>query len=502
MADINFKQMRQTEIDFCSKNVQYFVEQYGHIEDKDADQLIQPFKLWDEQKAALQSIIDNKWNVILKARQLGFTWLILHIVAWMMICNTGRTIIGMSRTEEEAKELVRRLAIIFRYMPAFIAEEKFVPKGWTGATFRVTSLELTINYHEPSAPLSIYKVFPSSPGACRSFTADLIMFDEWAFQEFAREIWTGAFPVINSAFGRKVIGLSTIERGSLFEEIFVDEKNGFNKIFIPWSADPKRDKEWYDNTKRALGDKITQEYPATIEEALEVPGGAFFPEICEEFHITDEPLVGNVIRYVALDYGLDTLSVHWIAVDSYGNAQAYKELDIENLPISSGCREILDMIDEDEVINNYLGPDDLGSRDQLTGKPRTTHFYDAGIDLLLTTRNKKAGCASMKEWLKPPEDVNEKAKFTILKNTCPNLWNSLKKIQKNKRNPDVYESLKAHELTHDLDSIRCFCVFWTRSAERKIDGVYKKWTQDQWEDYNNAKDSDKKYLIKKYGEPL
>jgi len=500
MADI--KELRQAEIDYCSENIEYFVETYGHIEDKDAKELIQKFDLWPEQKRALRSIINNKWNVILKARQLGFSWLVLHIVAWLMICNPGRTIVGLSRTEEEAKELVRRLGVIFRYMPAFISEEKFIPKGWTGLTFKVTALELTVMYADNAKPLSIFKAFPSSPGAGRSFTADLIVFDEWAFQQFAREIWTGGFPIINRPFGGKVIGLSTIERGSLFEEIFTDENNGFNKIFIPWHADPRRDQEWYDNTKRALGDKITQEYPATIEEALEVPGGAFFPEVCEEYHVTDKPLEGNVVRYVTIDYGMDMLSVHWVAVDTSGNAQFYKELDMENLPISSGCREILDMIDEDEEILDFLGPDDLGSRDQLTGKPRTAHFSESGIDLLLTSRNKKSGCASMKEWLKPPEDGNGKAKMTILKGTCPNLWNSLKKIQKNKRNPDIYESQKAHELTHDVDSIRCFCVYWTRSAERVVGAKYKRWTQDQWEDYNNASENERKYLIKKYGEPL
>ena len=120
-------------------------------------------------------------------------------------------------------------------------------------TFKASALELTVHYND-GRPDSIMKGFPSSPSAARSFTADLLIFDEWAFQQFAREIWTSAFPVINRPNGGKVIGLSTIERGSLFEEIFTDPDNGFNKIFIPWYADPRRDEKWYEDTKRALGD--------------------------------------------------------------------------------------------------------------------------------------------------------------------------------------------------------------------------------------------------------
>ena len=105
----------------------------------------------------------------------------------------------------------------------------------------------------------------------RSFTADLIVIDEWAFQQFAREIWASAFPVVNRPEGGRVIGLSTIKRGTLFEEIFTGRGNGFHKLFLPWSADPRRDKAWYRRTLAALGrDRTLQEYPASVEEALTV----------------------------------------------------------------------------------------------------------------------------------------------------------------------------------------------------------------------------------------
>ena len=272
MAMGQVDEIRNSEIDYCRNNIEYFIDNYGHIEDKDAEELIQPFVMWKEQREALQSIMAHKMNVILKARQLGFSWLVMHIVAHLILTSSGKTAIGLSKTEEEAKELVRRLKVILTWMPELVADKDFLPPNWNGPVFRSTALTLTIMF--PDNTESVFKALASSPGAGRSFTANLIVFDEWAFQQFAREIWQAGFPTINRPSGGKVIGLSTIERGSLFEEIFTSPDNGFNKIFIPWYADPRRDNDWYEKTKRALGDLITAEYPATIEEALMVPGGA------------------------------------------------------------------------------------------------------------------------------------------------------------------------------------------------------------------------------------
>ena len=225
-------EIRKMEMEYCLSDPAYYVRTYCHIENKDSDELIQPFDLWPLQEQTLNEIHEHKKNVILKARQLGISWLIIAYVSYTILLTTGRTAVGLSRSEEEAKELVRRLEIVFQYMPEFIADINHKPAGWSGPVYRKTALELKIMF--PDGPESTFKAFPSSPGAGRSFTADLLVFDEWAFQQFAREIWLSAFPIINRPNSGKVIGLSTIDRGSLFEEIFTDRDNGFHKIFLPW----------------------------------------------------------------------------------------------------------------------------------------------------------------------------------------------------------------------------------------------------------------------------
>lgn len=137
--------LRQEETKYCIEHPEYFIDKYGHIEDKDADELIQPFKMWKEQRDALNSMLSHKLNIVLKARQLGLSWLVMHISAWYMI-QEGKTVIGLSKTEEEAKELVRRLGVILRYMPELIAEKDFVPEGYEGPIFKLTALSVTVSF--------------------------------------------------------------------------------------------------------------------------------------------------------------------------------------------------------------------------------------------------------------------------------------------------------------------------------------------------------------------
>ena len=491
-------ELRQAEIKYCIDDIEYFIDKYGHIEDKDAEELIQPFNLWEEQRNALRSIMSHKLNAILKARQLGFSWLVMHISAWYLI-QEGKTVIGLSKTEEEAKELVRRLGVILRYMPSIIAEKDYEPEGWVGPIFKCTALSVLVTF--PNGKESTFKGLASSPGAGRSFTANLIVFDEWAFQQFAEEIWKAGFPTINRPNGGKVIGLSTIERGSLFEEIFTDPDNGFNKIFIPWYADPRRDEEWYKNTKRALGDLITEEYPATIEEALTVPGGAYFPEVRKDTHETKERLKGPIKTYVSIDYGMDMLSAHWIDVDVAGNAQVYREYNCPNLTVSQAA-EVLLKITGDEYITMWLAPPDLWNRRQETGKSVYVIFLEYGINLTKTNNDLFSGCMGMKEWLRirGTEDNPKPPYLTFLEGACPNLIKCLQKIQKDKNKPKVYAK-QPHNITHAVDSLRAFCVWWVRKPENEADNKKRRWNRSMWEDYNNASAEDKAYLISKWGEP-
>jgi len=494
--------LRENEIAYCSSHIVYFVEEYGHIEDRNAPEIVVPFKLWNEQKQALNDMVSHKWTIILKARQLGISWLVLHYAVWVMLCHTGRSVIGLSKSETEAKELVRRMVLILRNMK-FLIREKTDRSGWTGAWFESNALSVTI--HFPGKSDSTFQCFASGENAARSFTADLIIFDEWAFQQFDRSIWTAALPVVNRPLSGQVIGVSTIQRGSLFEELYTTPDNGFHKIFIPWYADPTRTQEWYDQTMKLSGKAaMWAEYPASVEEALDVPGGRFFEEVSDDSILSDTRLTQNTVCYVAMDYGLDMLACYWILRDAFGNSQIIHEEYEPNLIISAAADRIMrvtqELIDREEIsrVEQYLAPPDLWNRSQETGKSRAILFGECGLYLTKVNNDFKAGCMAIKE--NTAHGEGQKSKLTIYRKCAPNLLNSLKKIQHDEKKPDIYAK-DPHDLTHSVDGLRYYCIYWTHGGREKKADNRKKWRKDQWEDYKNANAADRKYLISIWGEP-
>lgn len=496
------KTLYQEKLELLAGHLVTFVKRYGHIEDRNSPEVVVPFNLWPEQVSALEDMESHKWTIILKARQLGISWLVLHYAAWVVLCHPGRLVIGLSKSETEAKELVRRLCLILNNMPQLI-HDKTARSGWHGAWFDSNALLVTI--HFPWGKESVFQCFASGENAARSFTADLIIFDEWAFQQFDRSIWAAALPVVNRPLSGQVIGVSTIQRGSLFEELYTTPDNGFHKIFIPWYADPSRTQEWYNNTLKLSGKAaMWAEYPETVEQALDVPGGRFFEEVSDSSILSDTLLTQNTVCYVAMDYGLDMLAAYWILRDAFGNSQIIHEVHEPNLIISAAADRILrttqTLIDREEIhkVEQYLAPPDLWNRSQETGKSRAILFGECGLNLTKVNNDMKAGCLAIKE--NTTHGEGQKSKLTIYRNCAPNLLNSLKKIQHDDKKPDIYAK-DPHDLTHSVDGLRYYCVYWTHGG--KLAGVKnrKKWRPDQWEDYRNASKEDRKYLVSIWGEP-
>lgn len=88
-GNVTAQELREKTVEMCREDPVFFTKTFVHIEDKDAEELIQPFQLWPAQEEALRSIHAHRLNVILKARQLGITWLALSVAAWRLILFTG-----------------------------------------------------------------------------------------------------------------------------------------------------------------------------------------------------------------------------------------------------------------------------------------------------------------------------------------------------------------------------------------------------------------------------
>lgn len=488
------QKIQKEEFEYCSKNLVYFASNYCYFEDKDDPEVVVHFRPWKEQVEALESIRDNRLNLFLKARQIGITWVALVYSAWDLLFHAGHTAIALSKTEEDAFELVRRLGVILSKLSALM-------EGG-GATWKASKGAVEIIFD--NGHKSVFKAFAASPSAGRSFTANILLIDEWAFQEYASEIWTAAYPTVNRPTGGKVIGISTIKLGTLFEQLWRQENN-FKKIFISVFADPRRTPEWFAAVQRDMGEIWKQEYPRTAEEALANIGGRMFPTFDVQKHVCEPFAIPQGWKiYSAMDYGYDMLAHYKIAVDSERNCYVFHEI-YKSEQIVSEAAELIKNAD----YNTYgpwtipevrLAPPDLFSRELTSGKNQTQGFYENGITLTKSSNNRESGWLFIKELLKDRKkhDGTSEPKLKIF-NTCPNLIRTMQTLLVDEKNPRD-AARQPHELTHAPDALRYFAIWWFDAAEDKSpEPKTAHWTAQMWEDFHKATPDEQEWMRKKWG---
>jgi len=457
-----------------------FIREAVKIENKDSDEVVIPFQMWDHQREALDTFVNNRLSVVLKARQLGLTWLALSYAVWRMIFKQGYSVAALSKREEpDAKELVRRLVFMLKKMPSWlIREKKKAPADWNGPTWEDTVLSVTINH--PEGEPSTFQSLTASPESGRSFTNNLILLDEWAFQMWANEIWTAAYPTINRPTGGQVIGLSTNKRGSLFEFICreaIRGANSFKLVFLPWFADPRRDREWYEETKKALPASYLQEYPETIEDAFSAGEGTAFPEFSRDIHVC-EPF--NIppwwYRWRANDPGYtDPYFWIWFAVSEDGVVYAYREYtrsrSEDRVPYSQQARTVDAMsryTDEgkehpEEIAFTVTGRDAYNKHPE-TGKAIIDYYFDGGVKRSIPPpRDKNTDRIQRKailhEYFYPYFDENTEkttAKVQIF-STCQNLIEAIPQLVVDEHDP---EKVAASDYDHAYDSFGMGLQAW------------------------------------------
>ena len=285
---------------------------------------------------------------------------------------------------------------------------------------------------------------------------------------------------------------------------FVGE-DGVSRIFIPsllndnhflMKSDPL-----YKSRLLALPEK---ERKALLYGDWNIFEGQYFDEfdpekhICKPFEIPKEWR-----RYRAIDYGLDRLAGVFVAVNSEGQAFVYREVGKSNLPISSAAQTIIAATERDEngvpreEFYVTLAPPDLWNRSQETGRSKALIFSEAGLDLTKSNNDREAGWLAIKELLQLNENGEPRLKIF---STCTELIKCLPALIRDKIRPTDCAT-EPHEITHMPDALRYFAIFWWRPGSAIETARKTVWTKDMYEDYARASESERAYLIKRYGRP-
>ena len=248
-----------------------------------------------------------------------------------------------------------------------------------------------------------------------------------------------------------VIHTCKLETGETTTRIFIPSLVQDNKFMLTYDPD-------YIKRLDALPEK---ERRALKYGDWDIFDGQFFTEFKRDIHVIEPfEIPKDWYIYFVMDYGLDKLAGYWIAVDYNNNAYVFREVYESNLLVSQARDKIKEMTNEQIYL--YLAPPDLWNRHKETGKSTADIFEEGDITLYKTNNDRIQGWLQMKEWLKPYKDEQGcmTAKIKIF-NTCKNLIRCLPQVQHDeKRIGDIAN--EPHELTHSVDALRGFCVYWTQ----------------------------------------
>jgi hypothetical protein len=233
------------EIIKCGRDPVYFLNNYAKISHPTQGSI--PFKTYDFQDELLRSFRDARFNVILKARQLGISTISAGYIVWLMMFHKDKNVLVMATKFGTATNLVKKVKSIMKNMPDWMRIAKIKVDNRS-------SFELTNG--------SMIKASSTSGDAGRSEALSLLVIDEAAHVEGLEELWKGLYPTLST--GGSCIALSTPNGvGNWFHKICVGAQEGQNDFVITtlsWDVHPDRDQKWFEKETRNMSRReIAQE---------------------------------------------------------------------------------------------------------------------------------------------------------------------------------------------------------------------------------------------------
>lgn len=241
----------------------YFINTYVYIENKETHVAIK-LKLWPEQAKIIPIIIESLLLIILKARQLGLTWITAAFVLWEAIRNQLFLTVVISVTEDLSIEFLDRVYFIMDRLPTWL---KIPVKSRT---------KQTLELQHANGLVSIIKSLPTTEIGAQSKTPNLLVMDETCLNRMSKTIFNSSFPGIEASKGQVIIISNSIKEGpgwAWTRDLHIASMRGLNKfkrIFLPWNAHPDRPEDFKQQmiasgmTER----DVNENYPENEEEAI------------------------------------------------------------------------------------------------------------------------------------------------------------------------------------------------------------------------------------------
>jgi len=409
------------------------------IEDKVSGTLI-PFKLWPAQVKALRAMAANDRCLALKARQLGMSWLALAYLLWLGNCWGDRLFVVARQSLEEAVDAIHRLKVMHSSLPEAMRPQPIVRDN-------VQSLEF--------ANGSRYQALTATRRIGRGRAAYAGLADELAYwDEPAQQL-----VALDAACERLIVASTGNGPGDHFHKLWKQAQAGkgrWRPIFLPWSAHPNRDAEWYrlsvdESPEPRLAKR---EYPTLAAEAFRAPEGAYFERFSLERNVTEFDVVPEWPTWRGVDFGYRHPACLWLQRSPAGQLFVVAEF----LPADATTPELgVGILAYEKGWHLAEGPratfcDPAGNAANVQTSATDVEVL-SGAGLLPRSRVSgiRDGCVRLVNLISDPDLP------LVVHKRCSGLIEALSAVKPHRTRPDVYD-FDSETHSHVLDALRYLVV--------------------------------------------
>lgn len=272
MARLTKKQTAH-ELMKCGKDPAYFIKNYVRISHPTRGVI--PFNLFPFQEDVIHEFGNHRFNIALKARQLGLSTTVAGYALWMLLFYRDKNILVVATKRDTAGNLLKKVRQMYDRLPKWM---------------KISDIAIDNRYEFRLKNGSEMKASASSSDAGRSEALSMLIVDEAAHVDGLDDLWAALYPTLST--GGRCIALSTPNGvGNWFHRNYTSAENGinvFNPIKLLWNIHPERDQSWFENETRNMPPRqIAQE----LECSFNASGDTVISpkDIAHLFEMTKEP---------------------------------------------------------------------------------------------------------------------------------------------------------------------------------------------------------------------
>lgn len=131
-AEFEYTPEMVEELKRSKADILYFASNYFYIIDPDQGRTV--IKLYKFQKHILKALTNNRYNILISARQASKTTLFTIFALWTACFNNDQHIVVVANKEATAKEIFRRFKLAYEELPVWL-KPAIKEYAQTSATF-------------------------------------------------------------------------------------------------------------------------------------------------------------------------------------------------------------------------------------------------------------------------------------------------------------------------------------------------------------------------------